>query len=301
VVPPLRVAVAALAASAACAGAPRSSPPAVPLRVTVDLARAEVAAGTPLLVGYRWAAGPGFQPPSGPHRAFVHFLSDDGAMLVNDDHWPSPPPRTWAAGQEYRYERAVFLPRRFPGRLRMVMGLYEESTGRRVALEGARPDLGVAVGQVSSVRAGAPPLSEPRFEGGFYPAEGSAGRPFVIQRWMAGVARLSFPNPGADTVLAVQAWTGPRAFSRPPRLRLSVGGRHFDAEPADDDPFTLLALVDAEDLGAGERTAVQLTASEVAPPGVLDPRALSFCVEGVHAARLADRPDLARAAAGPTR
>ncbi|MFN8533553.1 MAG: hypothetical protein U0556_08400 [Dehalococcoidia bacterium] len=84
------------------------------------------------LVGTRWRA---IGSPTGDLRLFVHAVDANGRLLAQDDHLPAGlPPKLW--GNETVTDRAVVsLP---PGTDRLLVGLYDADTGRRLTAPDGR-------------------------------------------------------------------------------------------------------------------------------------------------------------------
>ena len=243
-----------------CRPAPRPAPVAIDVTPSVTVTPTVTAAGRPVAVRYRWQVGSGFRQEGRPYGAFVHFLAGDGAILIQDDHEPKPPSKTWSSGATYEYTRLLFTHYQFPGPLEIRVGLVDEAGGTRVALRGQ--DLGQA-----SYRAGAvdvrrhPPQEETRFYAGFSPPWTDSHRPFDSYRWMDQEGVLACRNPRADAVLLLRAQADTRASASAPRLRIAAGGVVRDYSVPDDETFTLAVPVSSRDVGSQEWTDVTLTMS----------------------------------------
>jgi hypothetical protein len=271
------------------------SPPATPVDVSLQVAAspADVPAGRPLAVRYRWSVGSGFAGFDRSYRAFVHFVTEDGTSLLNDDHVPAPPPLEWAAGGAYEYTRVVFTHRQFPGPLEVRAGLFDPERGARVALRGE--DVGqraYRVGRLVVARGRDP---RPVYRRGFHPPEGSPRRPFDVLRWTGPRAVVSFPNPRSEAVLFVRAVTSRSSFPSPPTLRVAVGPAAASRVITDDEPFVVRLPVGPLDLGPDDWIDATLDVDQQfrAPPDV---RTLAVCVENVALVPVADLPAVLRSA-----
>jgi hypothetical protein len=84
------------------------------------------AARLPLLI---WRAD---ARPSGDYTVFVHLLDGAGKLVAQDDRPPRDgayPTSLWEVGERVADEHALAAP---PGRYRVVVGMYDPTTGRRL-------------------------------------------------------------------------------------------------------------------------------------------------------------------------
>lgn len=78
------------------------------------------------------------QPLSGEYKVFVHAVDDRGRIVAQHDAPPaggSRPTSTWGAGDVILDRHGLFLPNGLgPQRLRLLVGLYDATTGERLPL-----------------------------------------------------------------------------------------------------------------------------------------------------------------------
>ena len=267
-----------LAAASACR---RSAPDdAAPLDITpkVSVSPTTPLAGRPIAVRYVWTTGPRFRSLPRTYRAFVHFVSGDGAEVMNDDHAPVPPTDRWAPGQTYEYTRLVLTHRQFPGPYDVRLGLFDPDEGTRAPLQAE--GVGRREYRVARFTVGQGVDERPRFGRGFFPPEASAKRPFDAMHWMGGEGTLSLRNPQADSVLFVRAWTERPAFPASPRVRMSVGDAAVERALDDSEPVVLALPVKKEALGKDEWTSIGLSSDRQFVPPAPSTRTLAVCLEG---------------------
>jgi hypothetical protein len=245
--------------SAACRRA-SARPPAVRLDVTpeVRIIPALTTAGRPVAVQYRWRVGPGYARDARAYRPFVHFLSADGAILIQDGHDPKPLPEAWSPGTTIEYTRIVFTHPQFPGLLEVRLGLVDAVSGARVGLNGR--DLGQASYAAGTLDVGRhAPSEEIHFHAGFSAAWTDNNLPFDSYRWMGREGTLACRNPHADAIFFLRAQADARAAGGPLTLRLAVGPTQREHHVTEADTFTLALRLPAESLGTGDWTDVTLS------------------------------------------
>jgi hypothetical protein len=260
-----------------CRARPADDAAPIDVTPTVTVFPSAPVAGRPLLVRYRWTTGARFDGLPRPYRAFVHFVSEDGAEVVNDDHAPSPPTTAWTAGRTYEYSRFVFTHRQFPGRYEVRLGLYDPEDGQRVPLDGEA--LGRREYRVARLAITPGVDARPRFGRGFFPPEASARRPFDAMHWMGPEGVLDLPNPKADAVLFIRAWTDRPAFDSAPTITMSVGAAATKHTVADGEPFVLALRVPKAALGDGDWASAALWSDRHFTPPPPQTRTLAVCVE----------------------
>jgi hypothetical protein len=226
------------------------------VRVSPTLTRA----GRPVATTYRWSTGAGFAAFERPYCAFVHFVSQDGVVLLQDDHVPDPPPRQWERGHSYEYTRTVFTHHQFPGPLEIRVGLYDPADGARAALRGVESGRNVySVGHVDVARHA--PLEQTLFFSGFKAPWSDNTQPFDVVRSMDRTGVVACRNPREDAVFFLRA-QAPKAAPAPPVLGISVGSVQREHVLEGEDFFALAVRIDRASLGDQEFADVTLTMSE---------------------------------------
>jgi hypothetical protein len=284
----------ALASTLICCGR-HAPPPVVPrdIRPSVTVAPSAVEAGGPVAIRYDWTLGPSEKPLEGRYRAFVHFLDDEGALLFTDDHEPVPPPAAWQRGHSYSYRRVTLTPEfPFAGVAVVVLGLYEESTGRRVSLTG--DDIGLLRFYVSNLRLLPRNRDTPVRCEGFYEPEAAVTAPLFVSRFMRSEVTCSFPNPSEDVVVFVRGDIEPEGFTSPPRLSLTGTARRNAVTwwqgdlPLTTEAIMLRVRVPSRELGKRPDATFKIHMSQSYSPrtfGLGDPRDLSLRVLGLYVGR----------------
>lgn len=279
--------VTALLALPACR--PSGQPAVVPLAIvpSATMAPDRVPAGEPIVVSYKWAVHGLLPPLLERHRAFVHFVDAEGALLFTDDHPLSPPLDAWQpGGRSYEYRRIVLTPT-FPyvGAVTVLMGLYGETTGERLALQGDQWGR-------RAYQAGRFTMLPRRRDltltcDGLFPSEASIDSPLVITRFMPHHAICRFPNPREDVILLVHGDIEPEGFPSPPVLTVSAA-RSFAADlplTLMSEPQLLRVRLPAASLGRAPVSELRLSMSHTYVPRSLgvgdDPRELSLRVRGL--------------------
>jgi len=266
---------------------PSGQPAAVPLAVgpSAIITPDRVPAGDPIVVSYKWDLRGPLPPLPHPHRAFVHFVDAEGALLFTDDHSLSPPLDAWQPGRSYEYRRIVLTPT-FPyvGTVTVLMGLYSEATGKRLALRGdERGRFAYQVGRFTML---------PRRRDltlacdGFYPAEASVRAPLLVTRFMPAHASCRVANPREDVVFFLHADIEPEGFSAPPVLTVSAARFAADLPLAmTSDPQLLRVRVPRAALGRAPTSELRLSMSHTYVPRSLgagdDSRELSLRIRGL--------------------
>lgn len=270
---------------------PSGQPVVVPLAIgpSAIITPARVPAGDPIVVSYKWDLRGPLPPLPHPYRAFVHFVDAEGALLFADDHPLSPPLDAWQPGRSYEYRRIVLSPT-FPyvGSVTVLMGLYSEATGGRLALRGdERGRCAYLVGRFTML---------PRRRDlalacdDFYPAEASVRAPLLVTRFMPAHATCRFVNPRGDVVFFLHGDIEPEGFSTPPVLTVSAA-RSFAADlplALTSDPQILRVRLPAAALGRAPISELRLSMSHTYVPRSLgagdDSRALSLRTRGLRLA-----------------
>jgi hypothetical protein len=273
-------------------GSPAALEPPV-ARPFAALSPAAPQAGSPISVAYRWSVPASGLPLTGRHRAFVHFLDREGALLFTDDHVPSPPPDAWQPGASYAYRRIVLTPA-FPysGVVTVAMGLYAEESGARAQLGG--DEMGQRRVRVAQFHLRPRDRDLPVRCEGLYEPEAALAAPLAVWRFLGREAACSFANPHEDVVLFLRADLDPRAYAAPPRLTITSttrrdAARWYEAEiPLRQEAVIVTARVPARLLGKAADAGFMLAVDGAFLPGPLDardPRVRTLRLFGIYAAR----------------
>jgi hypothetical protein len=101
-------------------------------------------------VALRWEA---IRTPAADYTVFVHLLDASGALVAQHDGPPAAgyaPIGGWSAGDTVLDRRSVALPAPLlPGEYRLVVGLYDPTTGQRLSLADGSGD-SLALSQLHS-------------------------------------------------------------------------------------------------------------------------------------------------------
>jgi len=152
-------------------------------------------------IEYRWKVGAEFTPPERDLTAFVHFVDEDGNIIldengntVQDDHKPPVPFANWKPGDEITYLRRN---PNFPAVLaesgkdiKMYIGLYDPKTMTRAEMEPIAPEKMVNKAHlIKTFRITNRVFMEPVFDESWYSPEPNAQR---INRWTKKVSTVQF-------------------------------------------------------------------------------------------------------------
>ena len=97
--------------------------------------------GGEVAVELRWRAA---KKPDRDYKAFVHLYAPDGRLVTQHDAMPMNelrPTSTWPPGEKIVDRHGLPLPLDLPGRLQLVVGVYDPASGERLPLEGGEDHL----------------------------------------------------------------------------------------------------------------------------------------------------------------
>lgn len=104
-----------------------------------DLQPGSVEAGAVAQLTLWWRAA---KPPNIPYKVFIHIVGLDGQIWGQQDSEPvdgTRPTQTWSPGEVLVDRHAVSItPGTLPGEYRLILGLYDASTGQRLGVEGVQ-------------------------------------------------------------------------------------------------------------------------------------------------------------------
>ncbi len=273
------VALAALALLPACRRkAPEEPPVATP---EVIFQHDKVAIGSPAKITYKFTVAQNAPEliKGVDYWVFSHVLDPTGEQLWADDHAPVPPTSTWKPGQTVEYTRTVFVPN-YPyiGEAVMRVGLYDRSSGRRLALTGteaSRREYVTAKFQLL-------PQSENVFliyKDGWHPAEVASDNPMLEWQWTKKTATISFRNPRKDCLFYLDWDARVDLFTPPQQVSLAVNGQPIGTFAADSRDRKMLTFpIAAAQLGTADMAEIVLTVDKTFAPGGGDPRELGIRV-----------------------
>ncbi|MEO8521434.1 MAG: hypothetical protein ABI603_08730 [Acidobacteriota bacterium] len=272
-------ALAALAVLPACRRkAPEEPPVATP---EVIFQHDRVAIGSPARITYKFTVAQNAPEliKGVDYWVFSHVLDPTGEQLWTDDHAPVPPTSTWKPGQTVEYTRTVFVPN-YPyiGEAVMRVGLYDRSSGRRLALTGteaSRREYITAKFQLL-------PQSENIFliyKDGWHPAEVAPDNAMLEWQWTKKTATISFRNPRKDCLFYLDWDARVDLFTPPQQVSVAVNGQPIGTFPADSRDRKMLTFpITAAQLGATDMAEIVLTVDKTFAPGSGDPRELGIRV-----------------------
>ncbi|MDH4270469.1 MAG: hypothetical protein OEW18_00680 [Candidatus Aminicenantes bacterium] len=156
-------------------------------------------------IQYDWKTSGDFPQVNKEYTVYAHFWHGDN-LLFQDDHVPSVPTSKWEPGQEYKYQRRIYIPSfidefdpSFKGeeQLRLSIGLYNpyDRTG-----DSKREVL------TSRLKVFPPPPDTPEiiYETGWYDQEIDPNAPLRKWRWTGPEARCIVDNPHRDALLVIR-------------------------------------------------------------------------------------------------
>jgi hypothetical protein len=164
-------------------------------------------------IQYDWKTGGDFPKVGKDLTVFVHFWHGSN-MLFQDDHMPPVPTSQWEPGQEYKYQRQIYIPSfidefdpTFKGEetLRLSVGLYnpyDRSGG---------PQRQVLTTKLK-VLPPPPDLPEIVYEKGWYDQETDPNAPLKKWRWMSREASCIVDNPHRDSLLVIRGGVNKEAI-----------------------------------------------------------------------------------------
>lgn len=164
-------------------------------------------------IQYDWKTSADFVKAGKDLTVFVHFWHGSN-LLFQDDHVPSVPTSQWEPGQEYKYQRRIYIPSfidefdpTFKGKetLRLSVGLYNpyDRTG-----DSQREVLNTKL----EVLPPPPDVPEVVYEKGWHEQEIDPKAPLKKWRWITGEARCIVDNPHQDSLLVIRGGVNKEAI-----------------------------------------------------------------------------------------
>jgi hypothetical protein len=262
----------AIVATPACTRKSEDEPPVATPGLTVS--RDQVAIGSPVKLTYRFDVASNAKI-DGDYWVFVHVLDPDGEQLWTDDHLPAVPTSQWRGGQKVEYTRTVFVPN-YPyiGEARVRLGLYSQSTGKRLPLSGTE----VSRREYSVAKFELRPQSENIFliyKDGWHSAEVDASNPTSEWQWTQKVGTISFRNPKKDATFYLEYDARVDLFNPPQQVTLRIGNQTIGTFAASSkDRASMTFPISAAQFGTGEMVELIVDVDKTFKPGSGDPREL---------------------------
>jgi hypothetical protein len=175
------------------------------VELTVDFSAKTLTDNLITDIQYDWKTGADFPMAGKDLTVFVHFWHGSN-LLFQDDHVPPVPTSKWEPGQEYKYQRRVYIPSfidefdpTFKGEetLRLSVGLYNpyDRTG------GPQREV-----MTTKLKVLPPPPDVPEivYEKGWYDQEIDPNAPLKKWRWVGGEASCIIDNPRRDGLFVIR-------------------------------------------------------------------------------------------------
>ena len=263
-------------ASPACSRKQEEEPPVATPALT--LSRDRVAIGSPVKLTYRFDVAENAKI-DGDYWVFVHVLDPDGEQLWTDDHLPTTPTSQWRGGQKVEYTRTVFVPN-YPyiGEARVRLGLYSQSSGKRLALAGTE----VSRREYSVAKFELRPQSENVFliyKDGWHAAEVDATNPASEWQWTQKAGTISFRNPKKDATFYLEYDARADLFNPPQQVTLRIGDRTIGNFAATSKDRALVTFpITAAQFGNADMAELVVDVDKTFKPGTGDTRELGIRV-----------------------
>lgn len=273
----------AVLSPAACRGKRDTAPPVATPSFAINHPRA--ALGSPVEITYRFAVAPDAPKFDENYRVMVHFLDADEEMMWTDDHNPQPPTSEWKPGQTIEYKRTMFVPiYPYVGESTVQMGLYSESTGKRLPLAGI--DSGQRAYEVGKVQI--LPQTENVFviyREGWHPTEVAENNAAIEWQWTKKEATLAFRNPKRPSLFYLHLDHPGGAFTESQKVDVTLGGQTIDSLTLNpkDELIRKIPLT-AEQLGSADMVEIKVAVDKTFVPALMpaansrDPRELGVRV-----------------------
>ncbi len=254
----------AVCAATSCGQAEDTSPAVATAEVALE--RSRIAQGSPVDMTYRFRIA---EPPSSPHRVFVHVVDADEELMWTDDHEPPTATTGWTPGQTVEYSRTMFVPMYpYVGSAKVIIGLYETSSNQRLKLGNTdRGDRSYQVAEFELL-----PQTENVYliyKDGWHPAEVAPENPSVEWKWTRKEATVAFRNPKRDATFILQMDNPSRAAGAASEVELRLGDQTIATVPvaSEDAPVRKFTLTAAQ-LGSADMVEVRLVANRTFVPAL---------------------------------
>jgi len=223
-------------------------------------------------IEYDWKTGSDFAKIGKDMTVFVHFWHGNN-MLFQDDHMPPVSTSQWEPGQEYKYQRRIYIPSfidefdpTFKGEetLRVSIGLYnpyDRSGGP------ARDVLNTRL----KVLPPPPDVPEIVYETGWHEQEIDPNSPLRKWRWMGREARCIIDNPHRDGLLVIRGGVNKDAVSDQ-KITFKINDLVLDEFMPDDVTFEKSYTLKKETLGEKDEFILTLTVDKTFIPAKFYPQ-----------------------------
>lgn len=223
---------------------------------------------------YEWKTGADFVKAGQDLTVFVHFWHGSN-LLFQDDHLPSVPTLQWEPGQEYKYQRRIYIPAfidefdpTFKGEetLQLSVGLYNpyDRTG-----ESGRQVLDTKLKVVPPP----PDVPEIVYEMGWHEQEINPKAPLKKWRWMSGEARCIVDNPHKDSLLVIRGGVNKEAVPDQ-KVIFKINDMVLDEFIPDEVTFEKSYNVKKEMLGEKNEFALTIAVDKTFVPSKVFPQSI---------------------------
>jgi hypothetical protein len=221
---------------------------------------------------YYWKTTGEFLKVPKDYMIYVHFWHGSN-LLFQDDHAPQPLTSKWEPGQEYTYQRRIYIPSfidefdpSFKGdeELKLVVGFYNpyDRTG-----ETKREIL------VRKLRVLPPPPDVPEivYEKGWYDLEVDPQSPLKQWRWLGREARCLIDNPGRDALLVIRGGVNKDALPNQ-KVIFKINDLVLDEFVPAEAVFEKSYNIKKEMLGDKDEFSLTITTDQVFVPAKIAPQ-----------------------------
>ena len=221
--------------------------------VSLDLPES-LPVGSPVDIGYTWTPVDDFVPPADDYRVFVHLVDPDGAIVEQDDHFPSVPTSQWRAGEPVRIDGCCTPIRTCS---RNTWTFTSGCTTARTA-KWRRCTTGISRTGHSFIRRSFALMTSGGCRcifDGWYARESSlsAGKYHQQWQWMRKTGEVAFGNPRGPATLHFRARSPIDFLDMAQTITLRVQGQEvMQIEKADSVPFLERIEITAEVMGDEE-------------------------------------------------
>jgi len=221
---------------------------------------------------YDWKTTGEFAKLPKDYTIYVHFWHRSN-LLFQDDHTPQVPTSKWEPGQEYTYQRRIYVPSfidefdpSFKGEeeLKLVVGFYNpyDRTG-----ETKREVLS------RKLRVLPPPPDVPEivYEKGWYDLEIDPQSPLKQWRWLGGEARCVIDNPGRDALLVIRGGVNKDALPNQ-KVIFKINDLVLDEFVPAETVFEKSYNIKKEMLGDKDEFSLTISSDQTFVPAKIDPQ-----------------------------
>lgn len=223
-------------------------------------------------VQYKWETLDDFAKLGKDYTVYVHFWHGSN-LLFQDDHVPSVSTSSWEPGQEYKYQRRVYIPSfidefdpTFKGEdsLKLAVGLYNpyDRSGES-KLE--------VLSQKLRVFPPPPDTPEIIYESGWYDQEINPQAPLKQWRWAGREGRCVIDNPRRDALLIIRGGVNKDALPSQ-KVILKINDLILDEFIPSEGIFEKSYNIKKEMLGDKDEFILAATSDQTFIPAKIDPQ-----------------------------